>query len=159
MVSGAVGTTSAFGVTVIVVLVEAVCEGLLLSVTVATKVEVPLLVGAPEMVPVDGVRINPAGKLPELIVHVYGAVPPAAWRALPNAVPTGPEGRLALVIVSGVGNITRLPVTDADCTGLLLSFTVAMKAEDPLVVGVPDMTPAEDSARPAGKLPDAIDQL
>jgi hypothetical protein len=51
---------------------------LLLSVTVVVKVEVPVAVGVPEMVPVVAARVRPAGRLPELIDHVYDGVPPVA---------------------------------------------------------------------------------
>ena len=51
-----------------------------LSVTVAVKLEVPTAVGIPEMVPVVAARFRPAGRLPELIDHVYDGVPPVADR-------------------------------------------------------------------------------
>jgi hypothetical protein len=70
MVSGVDPATCDLGVTVIVFLADAVCVGLLLSVTITVKVAVAALVGVPEIVPVDGVRTSPAGKLPELIDHV-----------------------------------------------------------------------------------------
>jgi len=41
-----------------------------LSVTVVVKLEVPVAVGVPEMVPVVAARVRPAGRLPELIDHV-----------------------------------------------------------------------------------------
>lgn len=43
--------------------------------------------------------------------------------------------------------------------GELLSATCTVKFDVPLAVGVPEMAPALDSARPAGKLPDAIDHV
>jgi hypothetical protein len=51
----------------IVMGVDAFSAGLLLSVTAAVKPEAPLVVGIPEIFPVEGVRINPAGSLPEAI--------------------------------------------------------------------------------------------
>jgi hypothetical protein len=69
-VSGVDPATNDFGVTVIAFLDDAVCVGLLLSVTVVVKIELPVLVDVPEIVPVDGVRTSPAGKLPEVIDHV-----------------------------------------------------------------------------------------
>jgi hypothetical protein len=51
-----------------------------LSVTVAVKVEVPIAVDVPEIIPVDGVRLKPAGSLPDVIDQVYGAVPPLACK-------------------------------------------------------------------------------
>jgi hypothetical protein len=50
--------------------------------TVTPKEELPLPVGCPEMIPVDGARLSPAGRLPEEIDQVYGAVPPVACRAV-----------------------------------------------------------------------------
>ena len=47
-----------------------VCAGLPPSVTVTVKGVVPVVVGVPEITPVAGARVNPAGKLPELIDHV-----------------------------------------------------------------------------------------
>jgi hypothetical protein len=47
--------------------VEAACAGLLLSVTVAVKVAVPLDVGTPVIAPVDGARASPEGRPPEVI--------------------------------------------------------------------------------------------
>jgi hypothetical protein len=68
------------GATTILVLTDKECVGLPLSVTVAIKVDVPLVVGTPEMTPVDGVRVRLAGRLPEVIDHEYGALPPIAFR-------------------------------------------------------------------------------
>ena len=44
--------------------------GLLLSVTVSVKLDVPLLVGIPEITPVPGANVRPAGKLPEVSAQV-----------------------------------------------------------------------------------------
>jgi hypothetical protein len=60
---------------------DLVCAGLDESVTVALKLEVPLAVGMPEIRPVDGARLSPAGRAPEEIDHVYGDVPPVACKA------------------------------------------------------------------------------
>jgi hypothetical protein len=49
-----------------------------LSVTVAVKFEVPVAVGVPEMVPLVAARVSPAGRLPEVMDHVYAGVPPVA---------------------------------------------------------------------------------
>jgi hypothetical protein len=42
----------------------AVCTGELESVAVTVNEEVPVPVGAPEMIPLDGSRLRPAGRLP-----------------------------------------------------------------------------------------------
>ena len=59
---------------------EADCTGLLLSETVAVKFVVPLAWAVPETTPA-GVRVKPAGSEPEVIRHVYGAVPPVTPKA------------------------------------------------------------------------------
>jgi hypothetical protein len=46
-----------------------VCAGLDESVTVKVRLEVPLVVGVPERIPVVGVKLRPAGSVP-LTDHV-----------------------------------------------------------------------------------------
>jgi hypothetical protein len=48
----------------------AVCAGEPASLTVTPKVKLPLAVGVPEMRPVEGARLSPAGRLPEDIDQV-----------------------------------------------------------------------------------------
>jgi hypothetical protein len=55
-----------------------VCAGLDESVTVAVKLAVPVAVGVPEIRPVDGARVSPAGSAPPVMDHAYGVVPPLA---------------------------------------------------------------------------------
>jgi hypothetical protein len=57
---------------------DLVWAGLLLSVTVAVKANVPLAVGVPEITPFPAVRVRPAGRLPLVTDHVYAGVPPVA---------------------------------------------------------------------------------
>jgi hypothetical protein len=51
------------------------------SVTVTVKLKVPKAVGVPERTPV-GLSVNPVGSAPEVIAHMYGAVPFAAVRVV-----------------------------------------------------------------------------
>ena len=56
----------------------AVCAGLLLSVSLTLKLEVPLgPAGLPEITPVAPLIPSPAGKAPALMAKVYGVSPPA----------------------------------------------------------------------------------
>ena len=48
--------------TTIEVVADCVCMGEPLSLTVAVKLKVPLVVGVPEMMPVVAARVSPAGK-------------------------------------------------------------------------------------------------
>jgi hypothetical protein len=61
---------SVLGATTIEVATDFVCTGLPLSLTLTVKLEVPVAVGVPEMAPVEAVRVSPAGRLPDVIVHV-----------------------------------------------------------------------------------------
>jgi hypothetical protein len=66
------------GATARVRVTDFVCTGLDESATLKVKLVELLAVGCPEMIPVDAARLSPAGRLPEEINHVYGAVPPVA---------------------------------------------------------------------------------
>jgi hypothetical protein len=48
---------------------DAVCAGELLSVTVTVKLDVPAVVGVPEITPPLDI-VNPAGRLPDVTDHV-----------------------------------------------------------------------------------------
>jgi len=52
--------------------------GFELSVTRTVKVNVPMVVGFPEIFPVDEASLRPGGRLPPVVDHVYGVVPPVA---------------------------------------------------------------------------------
>lgn len=53
-----------------------VCGGVLWSVAFTLKSISPAAVGVPEMTPLVPFRLSPAGKVPELMLQVTGAVPP-----------------------------------------------------------------------------------
>jgi len=125
------------------------------------KLDVPLVVGLPETMPVVAARLSPAGSEPAVIDHVYGGVPPFAVIGFEYAVLTAPEGSVALIVNAGgaAAATTIESCTDCVCAGLPESVTVAVKLVVPLAVGVPEITPvAEASDRPAGRLPLVIDQ-
>jgi len=67
--NGGVATVEVDGATTTAVVADVVCAGPLLSVTIAVKVTVPVVVGTPEIVPVAGTSASPAGSLPDLIAH------------------------------------------------------------------------------------------
>ena len=66
-------------VTAMVMPSDAFLEGDSLSLTVAVKFELPLAVGAPEMIPADE-RVSPVGRLPDVTDQLYVATPPVACR-------------------------------------------------------------------------------
>jgi hypothetical protein len=126
--------------------------------TPTVKADVPLPVGVPEITPApDSVR--PAGKLPDASDHVYPGVPPVALRDVLYELPSLPAARLVDVIDSAGAEIVSDSGADTVCTGDPLSLTATVNVADPVAVGVPEMTPALESVRPAGKLPDASDHV
>jgi hypothetical protein len=70
-----------------------VCTGLLLSDTETVKLEVPPLVGVPEVAPVADAKLSPAGRLPDETDHLYGLVPPVALKVPLYALLTVPLGK------------------------------------------------------------------
>jgi hypothetical protein len=67
------------------------------------------------------------------------------------------------LIVNGAGVVVGVVVMERlavlVCAGDSLSATATVKFEVPLVVGVPEITPALDKFKPAGRLPALIDQV
>jgi hypothetical protein len=69
----------------------AVLAGVSESVTVSEKLNVPAVVGLPEIVP-EELRVKPAGRLePVARAQVYGAVPPDALKAADGYAPPPTE--------------------------------------------------------------------
>lgn len=70
--------------------------------------------------------------------------------------------RLVDVIVSVLAAAAPTVIdscADEVCTGDPPSFTDTVKFVVPFVVGVPEITPALERLRPAGKLPELIDHV
>ena len=135
-------------------LAEAVCVGDALSVTVTVKFAVPFAVGVPEITPPLDSE-SPAGKLPDAIDHAYPGVPPLALSVALYELPFFPAARLVDVIVNVLAAALTVmdSCADAVCAGDALSCTPTVNVDDPLAVGVPEITPALDIVSPAGKLP------
>ena len=139
---------------------EAVSAGDALSVTVTVKLDAPVPVGVPEITPALDM-VNPAGRFPALTDHVYPGVPPVALNVVLYELPVSAAPRLVDVIV----NVLAAALTAIDscaeavCAGEALSVTVTVKFAVPFAVGVPEITPPFDNERPAGRLPDVIDQV
>ena len=72
-----------------------------------------MLVGVPEMMPVPDESDSPAGKLPELTLQLYGAIPPVALTVCEYAVPTCPVGK-ELVVTLRVGGVPTIRVANPD---------------------------------------------
>jgi hypothetical protein len=63
------------------------------SATFTVKVEVPDVVGVPEIAPDEAFKLSPAGSDPLLKLQEYGVVPPLACNIAEYAVPVVPLGR------------------------------------------------------------------
>ena len=91
----------------------AVCAvGAVESVTFAVKLNDPAVVGVPEIVPVAVASVRPAGSVPELMLQLYGVVPPLACNVVVYAVPTVLPGSAAVVSVSELVGDGARPVPD-----------------------------------------------
>jgi len=122
----------------------AVCAvGVVESVTFTVKLNEPEPVGAPEICPVEAVRLRPGGSTPELMLHVYGVVPPLAASVTLYAVPCVPLANELVVMLTGVTLVfmTMLSAFDAVCAGVVESVTFTVKLNVPEAVGVPEITP------------------
>jgi hypothetical protein len=127
------------------------------------KLNEPEVVGVPEIVPVVADSVSPAGSAPELRLQLYGAVPPVAVSVVEYAVPVCPEGTELVEIWTGVTAAATVRLNDcvAVCAvGVVESVTLAVKLNEPDVVGVPEIVPvAELSVSPAGSAPELRLQL
>jgi hypothetical protein len=81
--------------------VVAVCAGVLESVTLKVRAVELGPRGVPLIRPVEAFRVNGLGSVPEVIVHVYGVVPPLAAKDCEYAVPAVPLGSDVVVIAKG----------------------------------------------------------
>jgi hypothetical protein len=123
--------------------------------TPTKKLDVPAVVGVPEITPVLAAIDNPAGKLPCTMLHVYGLVPLVAASVAVYASPTIPFGKLVVVIRTIVEPYTvKVSACVAVSLALSVTFTVNASAVT-AVVGVPEITPVlAFSVNPAGSVPE-----
>lgn len=79
------------------------------SVTFTVKLIAPVVVpvGVPVMAPVAAFSVSPAGRLPELILHVSAPAPPVATSVWLYSVPRVPPGS-ELVLIESVGALTEM---------------------------------------------------
>ena len=124
-----------------------------MSVAVTEKVLVPLVVGVPESVP-PVAREIPAGSTPLVTVQVYGAVPPEAVNDVLYAMASRPVGNVAGETVidgqTGVSVYIREPKHESESAAKTVNVAAVVE------IGVPEITPAALSDRPAGRLPDVM---
>ena len=142
----------------------AVCAvGVVESVTFTVKLNDPDAVGVPEIVPLEAFNVSPPGSAPELMLQLYGVVPPLAASVVEYAVPLCPPGTELVVICTGVTAAAIVIEKDfvAVCAvGVVESVTFAVKLNDPDAVGVPEIVPLEAfNVNPVGSAPELMLQL
>ena len=115
-------------------------------VAVTVKLNVPAVVGVPEITP-ELERLSPDGGLPD---HVIGVVP-VAVRVWEYAIPTVPLLRVVVVIVG-----LAVTVTEKDSSSLYVVPWLRariVKLNVPVAEGVPEINPLLESSSPVGKVP------
>jgi hypothetical protein len=118
-------------------------------VALTVKVNVPPVVGVPDITPVLALSVKLLGNAPSTL-HVIGVSPVAASVWL-YPVPPNPFGNDAVVMV---GAPEGAIVIESDCVPspfALVAFTVKLNVFT--AAGVPDITPAEESDKPLGNEP------
>ena len=133
---------------------ETVFTGLLESVTITVRLEVPGAVGVP--LTVQPLSVRPAGSVPDVIEQLYGVVPPLAPIVALYTTPTVPSGS-ELVSVNAAGLMTMVSGPVVDCVGDSESVAFTVTVEVPAVVGVP-LTVQPLMLSPAGRVPAVIVQ-
>ena len=118
------------------------------SVTVALKLDVPGLVGVPDITPVELFSDRPEGR--DVTDHVYGGIPPVAC-----SVPLNGLFTVTLLCVIPVIVSAFITVIDSACVSvaLLKSLTWTVNDDVPAVVGVPLIAPPLFIVNPAGSEP------
>jgi hypothetical protein len=127
------------------------------SVTFTVNENGPAVVGVPVIAPVLAFRVRPAGRLPEAIANVSGAVPPVTTIDELYGLPTVPVVAPAHCadIVGGAIVMLQLLVVVVACTPGVESVTVTWNENGPAVVGVPVIAPVVAfSVRPGGRDPE-----
>jgi hypothetical protein len=126
------------------------------------KLKVPMVVGVPLMTPVEA-RDSPAGRLPEVIVHVKGGTPPEACKVVAAYAWFGtPPGRV--VVVTARGNGAPMAIVNTCVAEVPFeSVTMMVKLELTCAVGVPEIVTERvvllPSESPAVSEPDAMDHI
>jgi len=99
-----------------------VCTGLPASLSRTVKLNVPMFVGVPLIVPLLAPRANPGGNAPAVIAQPYGVIPPLAVKVEEYAAFRAPFGTLDVPRTSGAGCTvnTVLPTTDPNVARIVL---------------------------------------
>src|SRR5882757_9402592 len=136
----------------------AVPTGVLESVTLMVKLDVPTTVGVPVMTPV-GDSLSPVGRVPEAKLKIYGAVPPVAVIVPKYGVARVAADTPLITTVNPppppVPAIVKLNDPVPLFCGTEMSVTLTVRFAVPAAVGSP-LIVQPVSVRPAGSVPAVI---
>ena len=120
------------------------------------NVKVPCSVGVPEITPVEGLRVRPAGRDPERSPELTDHVTPdtSAESEAVYSEPTIPDESVCGMMDMEVGELTVMLKFFVDEAVPFEALTVKLNV--PETVGVPEITPAVLRERPPGKFPELI---
>ena len=82
------------------------------------------VVGVPLITPVLEFRLNPDGKLPDVMDQLYGVLPPVACKIWLYAVPTIPEGNGLFVVI--VGTVVLILIVKCPVSPQLDDWSIAL---------------------------------
>lgn len=137
----------------------AVCCGADESVTFSPKPKLPATVGVPVIDPVEEFKDKPGGRLPEEMLHVYGASPPETEAIASYAIPTAASGS-DVIEKESCGFTTRENGMPPVRAGTEESAACTVKFEVPLAVGTPETKPVLAlRLKLAGSAPAITDQV
>jgi hypothetical protein len=132
------------------------------------NVDVPVVVGVPEITPVDALKVSPAGSDPLTMLVVSGAVPPAETIVVLYATPTIPSGGTPLRVGSGFTVILTvswffvfgIAATRVSCMGAVIPDGAVYVTAAPVVAErVPQAAPLQlvpENVHATVKLPESV---
>src|SRR6185436_9280752 len=129
-----------------------------LSDPCSVTLNVPHVVGAPAIVPVDPLSDSPPGSGPA-IAHSTVPTLPVAVAVSWYGWPTVAAGDAGAVIEKGGGSTVSANPPGATLSGQLASWTRTVTEKGPSSVGAPLSVPLASSVIPAGKCPEVTDQV
>src|SRR5271165_919618 len=146
--------TSGAAVTVIDRFAEAEAGGFSASLTFTVKLAVPRAVGLPEIAPVTGFRLSPAGSEPCVIDQVLGGIPPDAASFTEYETSAVAAASEVVVTVSGSTVTVIDRFAEAEAGGFSESLTCTVKLVVPPADGMPAIRPVVGtSVSPGGSEP------
>ena len=126
-----------------------VASGGMPLVAVNISGNVPVCVAVPPSTRVAGVNVTPVGSAP--VCDTVGAGKPVVVTVNDAGGADGEGRRVSALVIAGGALTTTVKLCVA--FGSVPLVAVSVTGKDPLCVGVPDSSPADDNVRPVGSMP------